>query len=1005
MKKILTLMAAMSAASGAFAHDLNLNIGEAPQVDSNGYVYGGYDTSLKFEGNKFTFTSTAGDEVDLTMAGEKVQVTVNGATLNTTFENGHVKFNVGSGGEVVITLGEKTYLENITIESSNYRALLEEIKTAKENLNKANVSIAKYVTMDNGKFADFYTAVKGQLNNQGQVIENIANDIENAKKEDNVHDASKAGFTERIDRVKTDIEKTLDAADNAKKKYDMVAITWAESLNKRIARALTSKIASTTETAVKLTNKRNYYINDFDKNGNVTGLKAPWCEAELNLIISERDAIIQKAMDRLVQFPVQTQELNENAQAECKAAFDKLITGINNMIARAIFERDNSKEIKNLGKQAAEFDGLVEKTDIYSKPEGYDTWREGVGDLQNYTDTRTDNRRDLTLDELNAKARTISGFKTTTTSLKASFANDACTSLKKHAAEGQKEIDEIAYKITAKYQNEPDVQKKYETLVGKEQSDLNDTIKVVEQKNYNVVVRGYDDKTKQIDEIVANVKKLWGDTQSEQIKAVKTNNEAMYNKLITAITDTRTFYNAHITDIETWIAAPWTSEDKDDVALKAHQVTLFGILGDLDNITTKVETEKQRVDEALENVSDAEFEVADPTEYRLLKSEENVKSLIAQIENLEAKIQTHVKASAVIANKAALDYLFTSKVQVALDNIKEAKKDVVRETVAGTNNIMSESAFNAFNNKFDAIGIYSNGIYYGYIQTAVLEKVNELYSADEATIDLDKQDLANHVDEYAKICDQTIPSMIQAVSDQLVSYKKQFALFFDAQSRWSNVYGHANDIAKEQGKTEKQVLGEINAINAELKTEINKLEGDAVNASDYWETTKAAIEKFNKAMFEYEKSYNNNVKNKELADKQISEAESALAKAFTDIEDYEETVKSQASSDLNNQEAQLKQLKQQVEEAYASIDKEKNLGAIYETEIKANLQQVIDNITQIVKDAAEANEKTNLDVTGDGKVSSADLIHMQESVIDPDSGVDGATYNKFLDAYLKYLSK
>ena len=95
MKKILTLMAAMSAVTGAVANDFDWqSIPAKPATDASNMVKG-YN-GLYFVNNTFSFNVHAGDEVQLTVNGKNLTVNVGGTVLNTELKDGKIRLIIFS---------------------------------------------------------------------------------------------------------------------------------------------------------------------------------------------------------------------------------------------------------------------------------------------------------------------------------------------------------------------------------------------------------------------------------------------------------------------------------------------------------------------------------------------------------------------------------------------------------------------------------------------------------------------------------------------------------------------------------------------------------------------------------------------------------------------------------------------------------------------------------------------------------------------------------------------
>ena len=157
MKKILTLMAAMSACAGtAMASDFNF---ANPTVDAKEE-----GSALKYNetAKAFSFTVTAEDEITLTATGN-VTVKLGGTVL--TAENG--KYKATADGELTIELGTSA-VTKIVVVSSNSRLVQAEIEKAQAKMGEAVAAVAKYVN-----YLDFYNKVQEEISKAGQKVQDV----------------------------------------------------------------------------------------------------------------------------------------------------------------------------------------------------------------------------------------------------------------------------------------------------------------------------------------------------------------------------------------------------------------------------------------------------------------------------------------------------------------------------------------------------------------------------------------------------------------------------------------------------------------------------------------------------------------------------------------------------------------------------------------------------------------------------------------------------------------
>ncbi|MCI6765758.1 MAG: hypothetical protein MR592_07550, partial [Prevotella sp.] len=246
MKKILTLMAAMSAVTGAVANDFDWqSIPAKPATDASNMVKG-YN-GLYFVNNTFSFNVHAGDEVQLTVNGKNLTVNVGGTNLNTELKDGKISFKATANGQVFLTMGEQTAVTAIYVESDNYRKALEQIKTVgKGSVNEAVAKISDYSkktdpnNMKDGKelsFEGFYTAIKAQINIEAEKVAKLEAELATRKAANTVTQDWLRDLASQLEAVKNIVNGIVADAYDAENTYNQVTKTLCANLDKRIKEA------------------------------------------------------------------------------------------------------------------------------------------------------------------------------------------------------------------------------------------------------------------------------------------------------------------------------------------------------------------------------------------------------------------------------------------------------------------------------------------------------------------------------------------------------------------------------------------------------------------------------------------------------------------------------------------------------------------------------------------------------------------------------------------------
>lgn len=345
-------MAAMSAVAGtAMANDFNFANPVANAKEE------GSKLVFNEESKAFTLPVTSGDEITLTATGD-ITVSLGGVEL-TKNENG--KYAVAADGNLTITLAENAAVTKIFVESSNTRAIQAEIDKAYDEMGKAIAAVAMYVT-----YEGFYTKVQEAISKAGEKVQAVKAELAEKKEANGVTDAVKNALIAKLNSTTLipdygygAVKDAQDAVAKAKSTFklfkDITTTEANKALNKLDKANGTATIAEWTANGGEEINNKALFTHDFtattDKNGNVTKInignfKTTWLKGEWDNLKKEvNETIKNEAIAELSKFP-NAFETND------KAYFVQLYTEVgeklDNVIARAIFERDNLKSINDL---------------------------------------------------------------------------------------------------------------------------------------------------------------------------------------------------------------------------------------------------------------------------------------------------------------------------------------------------------------------------------------------------------------------------------------------------------------------------------------------------------------------------------------------------------------------------------------------------------------------------------------------------------------------------------
>ena len=1008
MKKVLTLVSALSMVAGsAVANDFDWTGLEKPQLEAGTHFVKGTKSNLTYENQAFSFKVTKGDKVQLGVNGENLDITVNGSKLSASLEGGKISFVAEADGDVVLKLGTDTAIKSIYVESDNYRKAENLIKTVgMAAVNKATVDIADYSTMidkdnQNLSFDGFFTSVKEEINLEAQKVAQMEAELVTAKAENTVKELLAEGLEtsleKRLGAVKTAVEKIVKDAEAAKKNYDNITKVVAKGVDDRLVEA-----AKTTVSAID--NNALTYIWDFKLDGKKivkSSLKAAWAEDELNAIAKDRDALKKAAMEELSRFYKSTKN-----EADWQKDFDGLKGQIDNMIARAIVERDYKSKITNLKTKVDNLNGVlaikdVNQKDVFTKPAGYDDWTKAVKELNDFIDDTT-NRRDYTKAELDANP--VGKYTTadkTFTSLKDEFIGQAHSALTALSADAQKNIDTYSYKISAKYQNEPETQKQYEKEFAVIQSELNGYNKTIGLKDYATIVEGYNTIAKNISGINDQVKAKWDKTLNDQKIKVKDNNKEAKKVIDDQIDAVRKNYNDYIAKIEAWKKADFASDDM-IASLNANQRVLFDIVGELDAQKKAVADKVAELETAIDEVSDVEFDPNDATKYRFNGENKDGKTYKSIVEEIEGRIKVQIDAAVKTANDRAWTYLdrdWSNGKATLTFNDANQKYNAAKEYIDKglSESMMTQEAHDSFDKR-----------YQGILDKSQNANVGENYRVDaytKAKAYKTALTLADNIGSISTDYLAKIETAVKAVNVQLEAYTALYQKVATKKVAWTVAKSKEADYQKEykqvvpDGKDD-FVKTKLQEINDALKAFSKKLEDNALTASSLNDEADAVLASFDAGYFQATnyKGYVANNEAKSKADALIAVVKAEITNAKAAIAGYREEVQADANVVIAAAETT-------VSAQESSVAKDVADGKLGDTDasIEGALKTASANLKQALADAEKAEKGGNLDIDGDGQIGLSDI----EKATDNTKGgaMDGTTFTNFIEAYLQYISK
>lgn len=1026
MKKILTLMAAMSACAGtAMASDFNF---ANPTVDAKED-----GSSLKYDetAKAFSFTVTAEDEITLTATGD-VTVKLNGTAL--TAEDG--KYKATADGELTIELGTSA-VTKIVVVSSNSRQVQTEIEKAQVKMGEAIAAVAKYVG-----YGDFYNAVQAEVSKAGQKVQDVKAKLAVLKETNKVTDDNREALIAELTSTTLLADGNYGAVKMAENAVAEAETTFAlfnkiidTDAKENALNALTHANGPANQgewihykgEKINNTNLFTHNLKAVKNNlGFVTGteldgFKTTWIESEWKNLNDEVNITIKNAaVAELGKFPKAFVENDEQAFIKM---YQEVVEKLRNVIARANFERDNLKTVNDLTAKVNKVDAALKAGAPFALDADNDftLLKEQITAMQTEINS-SENRYMYSQDDFSGFVNTISGVSTKLDGFYTELVGKARTDLQAKLKAAQENLTKVSYEVSAKYEHESATQKEFQKQFSEQQNKLDEVKKNVAASAFPTVQTDYKTFVDQISNINKKVDEIWGTTLSSQKAEINTHNQEAKKKIFDAIDAVRADYSLYVEKINTWINDDATKKAATD--LKANLNELFSIVNGLDDMKAEVTEAVDKMTENIKKESDEEFGAhyeANKNIYRL--TEDKVTGYLNSTKTVSDAIYDELKEAATTANAKAYDFVKTNtgygvkSIRWANNLISDAKYNV---KTGDKNEKMSAEAAAKFKAAYDKIAqkdltAPKGEQGEGYVKIAETE-IERLYNYDINKADFKDNILADKVvknkEGKRELPEQYIAPVetaVNALNNELESYKAQYKDIYALKVDWNTAKAKEDELQAKVDAWEKannvtaenhfNVNKELTAVNENLAKTLENLEKGCLTATKCQDATDKAKENY--AVKMYMIQHFTEAKANEAAapvvSAKVAEVEKAIADARTKVADYADDIKNKANADLNTIDGKLTTLKNSID---ASV--KANTIAANKDGFIASLTTLAGDVTKVLEAAAQAAKDADLDYNGDGKVDVKDLV---DADADFQNTGDGFTFYKFLDAYLEYLSK
>ena len=1024
MKKILTLMAAMSACAGtAMASDFNF---ANPTVDAK---EDGSALTYNETAKAFSFTVTAEDEITLTATGA-VTVKLNGAAL--TAVGG--KYTATSDGTLTIELGTSA-VTKIVVVSSNSRKVQTEIEKAQAKMGEAIAAVAKYVG-----YSEFYNKVQAEVSKAGQKVQDVKAKLAVLKETNKVTNENRDALIAELNSTTLLADGTYGAvkmAEDAIAKADATFALFTKIIGtdaKVALDALTKANGTATQgewvvnggEKINNTTMFTHNLKAVKNHGIVTGtaldgFKTTWIESEWKNLNDEVNKTIKDAaVAELGKYP---NAFVENDEQAFVAMYNEVVEKLRNVIARANFERDNLKTVNDLTAKVNKVDAALKAGApfVLDADNDFTLLKEQITAMQTEISS-SENRYMYSQDNFSEFVNTISGVSTKLDGFYTELVGKARTDLQAKLKAAQENLTKVSYEVSAKYEHESATQKEYQKQFSEQQNKLDEVKKNVAASTFPTVQTDYKAFVDQISNINKKVDEIWGTTLSSQKAEINTHNQAAKKKIFDAIDAVRADYSLYVEKINTWINDDATKKAATD--LKANLNELFSIVNGLDDMKAEVTEAVDKMTENIKKESDEEFGAhyeANKNIYRL--TEDKVTGYLNSTKTVSDAIYDELKEAATTANAKAYDFVKTNtgygvkSIRWANNLISDAKYNV---KTGDKNEKMSAEAAAKFKAAYDKIAqkdltAPKGEQGEGYVKIAETE-IERLYNYDINKADFKDNILADKVvknkEGKRELPEQYIAPVetaVNALNNELESYKAQYKDIYALKVDWNTAKAKEDELQAKVDAWEKannvaaenhfNVNKELTAVNENLAKTLENLEKGCLTATKCQDATDKAKENY--AVKMYMIQHFTEAKANEAAapvvSAKVAEVEKAIADARTKVAVYADDIKNKANADLNTIEGKLTDLKKSID-----LSVEKNTIAANKDGFIANLTTLAGDVTKVLEAAAQAAKDADLDYNGDGKVDVKDLV---DADADFQNTGDGFTFYKFLDAYLEYLSK
>lgn len=975
MKKVLTLMGALSVAGSAIAHDYLWNMSDLSgeswaeefSYNEGKFTYFGdansrYDDVVKgvvssvagsATNNSFKFHVEAGDIItvhayNLNSEAAKVYFKATGAAdeeSNDIATEGVLTVTANADDEVYVYADADVAITKITVVSAKYREVMGKLDVVRAAINEAKMGIADYVSL----YPNFYSAVTRQISLKvSDEILRIEEELAEGAAVDGVSGGNGSGgrLSGELDNLKTNVLPGIIAAANA-----AVAAYEGDGF---LGSGKYTTAKDQIDKAYDESGADEYSMYDTEGELKAEGLKG-YMDSKVKAVFEAAEADAKAELDN---FPWEDENGNFGTYPADKhtAKVDGLEQLVKNIIDRYVYEKDNATKFASLKTLVASVANDITSIGLEAPAtfEGLKTNIEKLCEELNKADNKETYTKDEIDDTFEASYVDYSGQLGALTDV-ASDASDASVmsqltktvyeSLVAEVEKVQKDLTEYSAKITEQYTGQEDVQAEYEQEFAKLQVRLNNVLKG--KTTYEDLVCGYNTLVDALKSIDDEITEKWKESQDAKTAELVTQNAEAWETLQADITSALADYADAVNRINGYKAIPGAQYANGTI--EQALIKVFEYANEIETIKTNAAAE-------YDNVKDG----SDSFKYKTYKDalDEASDNILNETQNARGQ-----------ANNWAYSYLIMFDSSEGTLAYAQSQLNHYRYSTYGCDQNIRDLATEQYDN----------------LEKQYIDEAQAIIDEYWDVNDQEGCEIADHVNEIDELLkplykgDGENPSELQKVYDKVQAYNIMANQIPGLKSEWS--------VAKANVDPDPEYAPKIEALLSTISESITTLETDiqgyGLAAQDHVDDVNAKIAELKEQLWKAA-NYKTSIAN-DNALKAINEAIDAVKEELTAAKaEVAELVSPEVVEEYTGKldAVSFVAVENSRDAHYAShdLDDETVKSQIIDVDLKA-ISAAIAKIVEDAKAADKAAQEVPGDVNGDKALDAFDYEIIEEFVL------------------------